>query len=356
MTCISSHRDSETAVRPEAELFIGLARAGVSMTVMTQADSVYAGRMAQAGIRIIDFAPQKKLSLAAVRFIRRHLKHERCDILHLFNNRAIANGLLAATGLPVRVVTYRGQTGNVNRLNPLARLTHLSPRIDRIVCVAEAVRRDLVANGVPPDRAVTIYKGHDLAWYEAPPADLAEFGIAEGACVIGLVANARPRKGIPVLLEAARQLPAEAPCEILLVGSGMERYAGLTADLPAQVRVHMPGFRRDADRLIAACQVAVLPALRREGLPKSVIEAMVHGIVPVVSDTGGNVELVENEVSGLVVPSGDAAALAAALARLIADPALRARLGAAARTRIATQFSLAQTVARTLAVYRELAG
>src|SRR5262245_48149954 len=103
---ISSHRDSLTSVRPEAELFIGLARAGVAVTVMTQADSVYAQRMRQAGIAVKDFEPRAKLDPGAVRRIRAELKADGYDVVQMFNNKAIANGLLAALGLPVKAVTY----------------------------------------------------------------------------------------------------------------------------------------------------------------------------------------------------------------------------------------------------------
>lgn len=351
--CITSHRGSVTNVRPEAECFIGLQQAGVNMTVMTQKDSVYADRMVEAGIRLVDFEPGGKIDLHAIRFIRTELRRGH-DIVHLFNNRAISNGLIAAIGLPVRAVTYRGQTGNVRRYDPTAYLTHLSPRVDCITCVAEAVRTDLIANGVPASKAVTIYKGHDLAWYRADPADLAPVGVPPGACVVAMVANARPRKGIDVLLEAARALPPDAPCHILLIGAGMERYASAAAGLPPHVRAHVLGWRQDAAELTAACQIAVLPALRREGLPKSIIEAMAYGVTPVVTDTGGNAELVRHGESGLVVPPGDPEALAGAIARLCRDPALRQRMGAAARARIDTHFNISTSVRQTLELYRRL--
>jgi glycosyltransferase involved in cell wall biosynthesis len=139
------------------------------------------------------------------------------------------------------------------------------------------VRLDLIANGLPASKAATIYKGHSLAWYQAPPASLGELGISPNSMVVGLVANARPRKGVPLFLRALRQLPDDVCCDVLLVGAGMEVYKEAAVGLPKQVRVHFMGYRTDAAEVIAACRVSVLPALRREGLPKATIEAMAYG-------------------------------------------------------------------------------
>jgi glycosyltransferase involved in cell wall biosynthesis len=121
-------------------------------------------------------------------------------------------------------------------------------------------------------------------------------------------------------------------------------------------RIKKIGFQRDAPAIIGACDVSVLPTLRREGLPKTVIEAMVYEVPPIVTDSGGSPELVEDGVSGLVVPPGDAVALADAMLRLYRDPDLRRSMGAAARHRIETHFNTNKTVAETLALYEELLG
>jgi glycosyltransferase involved in cell wall biosynthesis len=354
---ITSHADSLTSVRPEAELFIGLARAGVHVSVMTQADSVYAGHMRAAGITVIDFEPRSKVDLKAIRTIRAELRNGRHDIVQMFNNNAIANGLIAAVGLPVRTVTYRGQTGNISRLNPACYLTHLSPRVDRIVCVAEAVRQDLLRHVGRSDKLVTIPKGHDLAWYSGvKAADRASVGVPQNCTLVGCVANNRPRKGIPVLIEAAGRLPAALNVHFLLVGRGMT-----APDLRALIektgiaeRFHCFEFRSDVLELVAACDVSVLPSVRREGLPKTVIEAMALAVAPIVTDTGGSAGLVANGESGLVVPPGDPAALARAITSLCEDPDRCREMGRAAQRRLGTAFRAQDAVAAHLRLYQEL--
>ena len=124
---------------------------------------------------------------------------------------------------------------------------------------------------------------------------------------------------------------------------------------PVAERIHCVGHRRDAPALAAASDVFVLPSLRREGLARSLIEAMAYARPVIVTDCGGSPELVVDGVSGIVVPVRDPDAIAAAIRKLIADPGLRRRLGEAARERIRTQFRIEDTIEQTLAMYRGLA-
>ena len=355
--CITSHRGSITDVRPEAGWFIGLSRKGVQITVMTEADTVYAERMRDAGVNLIDLEISRRFDWAAMRSIRQTLIEGQQQIVHMFNNRAITNGILASTGLPVRLVTYRGQTGNISRLNPGCWLTHLNPRVRRITCVADAVRRSLIESGVSPDKPVTIYKGHDLDWYQGiAPLPLSEFGVPADAFTVACVANNRPRKGVPVLIQAARYLPQDTRLHFLLIGNGMdsEEIRAQIAGGPLADRFHLLGYRDDVLNVIATCDGSVLPSIKREGLPKTVIESMALGIPPVVTRTGGCPELVEDGVSGLVVNTGDPHALAHALSRLATDQPAATRMGINARQRIADVFNVEQGVTKHLDLYREL--
>ena len=356
LLCISSHGDTLNSVRPEAEIFVGLARAGVSVTVMTEGDSAYCERMREAGITLVDFTPRSKISLEAIRFIRRYLREHAIDIVYAFNNMAIANTAFAAIGLPVKVVTYRGQTGNISRWDPAAYLTHLHPRVDYIVCVSRATRDDLRTQVRRPQNVVAIYKGHDLAWYRDTPCNLEDCGIPENRFGVVCVANNRPRKGVPTFIQAAGLVRSDIPAWWLLVGSGMDapEIRQLVASSPARERIILTGHRKDAPAIVAACQVSVLASLKREGLPKTVIEAMVYGVPPVVSDTGGSAELLVDGESGIVVQPGDARAIARAVEDLYRDPARRERMGRAARTRIAEHFNVNQTVNQHHDFFREI--
>ena len=171
---------------------------------------------------------------------------------------------------------------------------------------------------------------------------------------IACVANYRPRKGIEVLVDALGRLPEST--HLLLIGGGMDapRLKRRIAASSAASRIHVLGYRKDAPALTAACDVFVLPSTKREGLARSLIEAMAYGVAPVVTDCGGSPELVQHGVSGLVVPVADEVALAEAVRRLHDEPELRRRIGAAARQRIRMSFRIEDTIAKTLELYRSL--
>ena len=353
--CVTSHGDTMNAIRPEAEIFVGCQQAGIHVEMLVEGDSLYRPRLETHGIVVHDSFITKKFDRRAARRLRELIDARRIDVLHLFNNKAIVTGLRAARGSRVHVVTYRGQTGNLHRLDPTSYLTHLNPRVDRITCVSDAVRRDLSQHLRDPSKAITLYKGHDLDWYTDRPADLSEFGFTGDDFVVGAVANLRPRKGLRYLVEAARHLPADAPVRVLLVGGGTDSDEVRRATDAFPGRFALAGFRRDATALIAACQASVLAATKREGLPKTVVESMAYGVTPVATATGGSPELIEHGVSGLIIPPRDARAIADAMLTLQRDPERNRDMGQRARERLATHFHHNDTVAAHIELYRALA-
>ncbi|MGD8323897.1 MAG: glycosyltransferase family 4 protein [Gammaproteobacteria bacterium] len=356
MLCVTLYGD-----RAEAATFIGLHRNGCDVTVYCMPESPYIEAFRSAGMRVIDGGFRARFDRDAIRRLRAELGRVDYDIVHLLHNKPVSNGLRALAAFPKpKVVVYRGIVGNVSVWNPLSWLRYLHPRIDRVICVAEAVRQyflslRLLWFRLPSERFVTIHKGHEISWYETAPADLGQFDLPLDSFVVGCVANLRPRKGVHVLVEAFGLLPSNLPIYLLLVGNMDSETLDRAIDTnPNAARIRKAGFQRSAPAIVATCDVAVLPTLRREGLPKTVIEAMVAGVAPIVTNVGGSPELVEHGRSGLVVPPGDAQALADAIMKLYREPALRRRLGEAARQRIATEFRSDVTVARTLALYHEL--
>ena len=168
-------------------------------------------------------------------------------------------------------------------------------------------------------------------------------------------------KGLAELIDAARLLRAEGrPVHLLLAGNPDP---GNPAAVPVEtVRgwvgeglVEWLGHVEDMPTLYRSVDLVVLPSYR-EGLPKGLIEAAACGLPLVTTDVPGCREVVTDGVEGLLVPVRDAKALAAAIGRLAADPALRARMGAAARAKALSQFDERIVIGRTLEVYRELLG
>jgi glycosyltransferase involved in cell wall biosynthesis len=168
-------------------------------------------------------------------------------------------------------------------------------------------------------------------------------------------------KGVREFVEAARILKqAGRNLQFVLAG---QPDPGNPAAVPAQVLVDWRtaglvdwrGHVEDMPGLFASADVVVLPSYR-EGLPKSLIEAAACGRPLVTTDVPGCREVVTDGVDGLLVPVRDAVALARAIARLLDDPSLARRLGETARAKALAEYDERQIVARTLDVYRELAG
>ena len=271
---------TEDADRPTLAMFVAMQRAGIELTVVCRQEAVARKALAESGVRLMDLHFRRQFDRAGIRALRRELVDGRYDILHVFSNKALQNGLFATRGLPIRIVAYRGIVGNVSFFDPVSWLRFLNPRIDRIVCVANAVR-DYFLNmrpawlRMPPERPVTIYKGHKLEWYQDAPADLDKVGIPANAFVIACVANYRPRKGVEYLVKAVAALPPEWPVHLMLVGhmQGKKLDRAIAASGIAE-RIHRVGHRPDAPALTAASDVFVLPSIKREGLARSLIEAM----------------------------------------------------------------------------------
>ena len=351
---------TEGGDRPTVATFVGMHRAGIDLTVVCPRENTSYAELNEAGVPVLDIELRSRVDSAGTRLLRDELRRGQYDIMHVFNNKGLQNGLVASRGIDIRLVAYRGIVGNVSFIDPIAWKRFLNPRIDRIVCVANAVRDYFLQMRpaflrLPAERLVRIYKGHSLDWYTDAPGDLTEFGIPPEAFVIGCVANIRPRKGIEFLVDAMAELPEDWRVHLLLVGDMDAPYLNKRiAVSPVADRIHRIGHRADAPSLSAACDVFVLPSIRREGLARALIEAMAYGVPPIVTNCGGSPELVVDGVSGFVVPVRDSRAISDAIRRLHEDPALCARIGRAARRRIGEEFRIEDTIEQTIALYRSL--
>jgi glycosyltransferase involved in cell wall biosynthesis len=354
---VSNYKNQHTA-RPEAAIFLGLAKAGLDIHIMTGGDSSFVPEFQKGGITVVDFVPNGKFNQGNSNFIRQYIIQHKIDIIHLFNSPAIITGIRAAKGLNVKVVLYRGYTGNIHWWDPTAYLKYLHPRVDAIFCnsigVKELLDRQLFFK---KSKAVTINKGHDLAWYNYPPIDIrSELGISQDALLLVTVANNRRMKGVPYLLKAMSLLPKGLDIHLLLIGRDMDtkQNLALLKNGDYMSNVHFLGFRKDVLNIEAACDMFVLPSITGESITKSVIEAMSLGVGAIISDIPGNVELVDHGVNGLVFPSKNSKALSKAILQVYNDRALVKQFGEKSKERVATVLSSEQTVIKTKKLYEDL--
>lgn len=209
--------------------------------------------------------------------------------------------------------------------------------------------------GVSAERVLIIHNG--------VPDPLQEAGIAErtaareGQRLLAL-GELGPRKGTPEVL-AALDAPKvrDLVWTAVLAGNGpVEQYREEVRRLNLAERVELPGWIESAQawRLLAESGIFLLPS-RMEGLPVAILEAMAIGATVITTPVGAITDAIEDGVTGLLVPPGDAPALAAAIARLLRDPDLRARLAEAARQRFEERFTIERTAEKVADVYRRVA-
>lgn len=274
----------------------------------------------------------------------------RPEIVHGHNATTIQYSLIARRCTRAKIVlTAHGRGKSDHRAPTSAEWRGL----DAVAAVSEAVA-DEVRALVLPARLSVIRNGIEPGAPTKSRAEVrAELGMNDTPAAI-IVARIDHLKGHRTLLEAWSRLPLPRPI-LLIVGDGAERGAmeALSADLQLQQCVRFLGFRSDVADLLAAVDLFLLPSLT-EGLPLSILEAMSHGLPIVATRVGGIPELVTDGVHGALVPPEDAAPLAAAVARLMADSALRTACGEAGRQHVAANFSFAQMLNRYNALYESL--
>lgn len=351
----SSYKDAWNSVRPEAEMFIEMVKLGHQITIMTQGNAEYVTRFRDNGIKVIDAYPSKKICWKTIKALRAELRAYHYDIVYAMNSKTIPNAAFACIGFKkTKLVTYRGTVGGLYRHDPSAYLTHLHPRVDGISCVAQAVTDDVKKRvWKHQERVVTIYKGHDIAWYQAEPADLSTLGLPDNAFTVICIANARPSKGVHVLLDSAKQLGSLHNLHLLLVGRDMdsEQHLKLAEQSGMRERIHFLGYRTDVPELLAASQVQVQPSISGEGLPKTIIEAMAMAIPSVVTITGGGKELLNDGETGFVVPTNDAGAIAEKIQWLYDSEQNRLTMGQKAQQRMINDFSCQESAKQHLAFF-----
>jgi glycosyltransferase involved in cell wall biosynthesis len=348
---------SEALDKPEAHLIAGLKQAGVAVSVMVQDQERNIEVLREHHVHI-DWIPLKnRFHFKSIRMIKDALRSHQIDIVHcLRNNRPLANAIQAIGRRDIQLVAYRGTMGNLSRLDPGSWLTYLHPRVDKLICVSDAVKHYLRGLGIPERKLTTIYKGHSPSWYEQHRHfKLSSFHIPPDAFVVSFAANMRPLKGALDLIKSAAYLPEQSKIHYLMIGEVRDPKILKAAKSPAVAhRIHLAGYQDDAWKWVGCCHVNTMPSLKREGLPRAVIEGMAQGIPAVVTRVGGMPELVEDHVSGTIVPPHKPKQLAEAFLRYEQDRTLLDHHSQAAAKRIATVFSDQAYLENTIRLYRDL--
>ena len=319
-------------------------------------------RRAAEGLELIPLAPRSEMDLSAAWRLARVVKRLQPDIVHAHDAHGVAMAslalsLLAASArLPALVVSRRVDFHL--RGNSFSRWKHR--QVDCFIAASEAIRLMLVADGVSPDRTVTVHEGIDVDHVRAvPPVDVhTALWLPHHAPIVGNVAALVPHKGQRHLIEAAHLVVRQMPdVRFVILGEGELRDA-----LERQVREHhlekhvlLPGFRADVLGCMKSFDLFVMSSVT-EGLGTALLDAMACARPIVATRAGGIPEVVEDGVTGTLVPPRDHTAMARAVVALLQDEAMRRQMGEAGLARVNARFTVERMVAGTVAVYARVAG
>lgn len=298
-------------------------------------------------------------TLAGVRQMyafRAYLRRNRIEAVHSFMNKSAIFSVLAAQGTGCRtVITSRLNFGYwyTRRLAWMFRiLNHFSTH----VLTNSALAKELTVSveGISPDKITVLYPGVDLRRFASGnPQTAAALGIPRDALLVGIVANFRPVKNLPLFLRAAAVVSAAVPsAAFLLVGQGSlkPKLQQLAAELGIADRVFFSSPEGAVPDYLARMSVACLSS-ESEGLPNAIMEYMAAGLPVVATDVGGIPELVRDGASGFLVRTSKAEDFAAPIIQLLRNEDLRSTMGRRGLERAKAEFDMSASVARLQQFY-----
>jgi len=305
------------------------------------------------GIPVIPITIRNEFDLRAIFFLRRLIQREEYDIIHFHTKRAHALALwLGRPCAKTRYVVTRRMDYPVTRNWYNDRL--YNRRVDGVVAISQRIAEVLLEAGVKKEKIRVIHSGIDAS----PFLQLREAKRDSDLPVLGTVATLEKRKGHRFLLEAAALLKRQGfRAKYRFAGEGGETNSlqKMAVELNLQDEVVFMGFVLDIPDFLSESDIFVLPSLY-EGLGISILEAMAAGKPVVATRVGGIPELVEDQVTALLVPPKEPSALARAISQLFSDRAGARRMGERARERVRHHFTIEQMAKKNEDYYYELLG
>jgi len=335
-----------------------MAARGTASTVVTGIDGPRSADLIRQGVPVIPIGPMR---LAAPRRIAALLRRTRPDLLHLHGSRSGLAGTMAAGWTGVGPVVYTAHALSFKRRlpPPLPRLATVAEaficaRAAQVICLNAGDRDEAARRGIRTDHLVVIPNGIEMEPFDHGTDRRAELGLEPLTPVVGMVARLVEGKDPIGFVRMARLILDRMPnVRFLLVGDGpmrsvIEREVGA---LSLSKHLVLTGYRSDIPDILATIDVVVFPSLW-EALPLGLLEAMAARKAVLASRLPGHAEVVEDGISGLLAPAGDAAAFAGRVVELCSDAEKRRRLGAAAREVVERRHGVERMVEDTLRVYR----
>ncbi len=330
-----------------------------------RAGNPIAGKLEELGIRVDPVLVRNMRNPFDLGRIMRYIRQCRPDIVHTQLETADALGTLAASllGIPSvsTVHTLELPSRRFRKFwRNLVRWTVLKFLSKRVIVVSEVARRHYLKLGFNDSKLLTIYNGIEPGNFGFEqgdrPGKAAVFGVPDDSLVITSVAVLREAKGIQYMLRALPELVARFPrLRYVIVGDGNYRpdLEELSKALGMSEHVVFMQYRNNIPEILAASDLFVYPTLN-DALPTALLEAMAARLPIAASCVGGVPEILQNELTGLLVPPADHAELAHACLRLLLDPALAQRLASDACKSVRERFDVRRQAAQLINLYRQV--
>lgn len=357
---------------PEKTILLGAAQADPARFTITvcylrdQRDAAFGvtERVDASAVDYVEILERHSLDWRIWPALRRLVVDRSIDIVHAheYKSDILAWALARSTGI-LPLATVHGWTGHSSRERWLYYPCdkRVLSRYPRLIAVSTDIRNELVRHGADPSRVSVVLNGIDDHLFRRDRSREAEarrtLGLSPDDTVIGAVGRLEPQKRFDLLLDAFARLKERRPTlKLVIVGDGSRR-----AQLEEQCRaLHLHGSCLLAGhlsdvRLAHHAFDLFVQSSDYEGTPNAVLEAMALETPLVATDVGGTRELVRNGTDGVIVPTGSAAVIAAAIESMLAQPATARTMAEHARRRVETDLSFASRMARVETIYDELA-
>ena len=294
--------------------------------------------------------------------LARFLRREGFDVVHTHDLWSNLLGIPAArlARVPV-VISSRRDLAHLAWYTPRRRkfLRYLQSLSSAVLVNSAQIREQLVhEDGFNPGFIRVVHNGIDVAPFSRLVSDRERLfpGLENHTLIVSTGNMHSDVKGHPTLIEAAQSICAKFPqVKSVLIGDGEKRaeFESKVSELGLQHKFLFLGSRENVPEILACCDMAVLPS-HAEGFSNALLEYMAMGLPTVATDVGGNPEVIENGINGLLVRPNDPTALIDTISSLLENPHFAAQLGAAARERVRRHFDLAQLSFNVDALYTEL--
>jgi L-malate glycosyltransferase len=355
------HLDSEMTWRGGQKQVLGLVRGlnarGYDNTIICRKDSELAKRAINAGVKVLTLPMKSELDLLSAWELRRYIKSESINIVHAHSAHAHSVGMIAAASVKgCRFVVTRRVDFHLN--NFFSKKIKYGLKVDKILCVSDAIKRILIDDGINPRKLITVRSGFVPGVLGSPLKNMElrrSLGIDDKSIVVSTVAALAPHKALHVLVKAASLVAKKRDDVVFLVAGEGEMRLCLEADiknLGLKGIFHLLGFVDDVETIYSSSDIFAISS-EEEGLCTSLFDAMYFRLPIVATSAGGIPEIVLDEVNGYIVPVNDSESFAKRILTLAEDNCKREKMGLKA-LEVLEANSIDKTVEKTIEVYNGL--